>query len=497
MNKKEKFPTAIVCKSCGGHIEMGDLQDVVVCSYCGTAFSSAELLNESDAVRTARIHAQAAKEIEATRMKDAAERAQREEKRSATENFKKSKFSKVLIICAVISAFLSIVELSDGFSVSGMIALIQTVLFLISWLMGRGVIKEKIKSMHTLSAVVAFLLIIPFFMFLGDSQKTTIETKPEQFAWTDIEMREALPEPEKLYGEITQNSKTNLVITLCDVSKTAYTAYKESCIASGYTVDPDDAGRSYSAFDLSGYKIWLLFSEDEEELYISLSAPEEITEFVWPSFGPGSMIPPTKSNIGSIQYDNSENFIVCVGDTTKEDYKEYVVRCEEEGFTADYNKDDEYFRALNASGYELTVRYVGFNQIEISVKAPDVKVESTVEAAPTEESSEMLSTTEEATFTEESTAPIELSGELRPEFKESMDSYEAFFDEYREFMEKYIASNGTDLTLALDYAEYVSKYAQMMDAFEAWENEEMNAAEAAYYLEVQARITEKLIGLVP
>ena len=73
-----------------------------------------------------------------------------------------------------------------------------------------------------------------------------------------------------------------------------------------------------------------------------------------------------------------------------------------------------------------------------------------------------------------------------------MDSYEAFIDEYVAFMNKYAESDGSDPALLTDYASYMSRYADMVADFEAWENEEMNEAEAAYYLEVQTRVSQKL-----
>ena len=81
---------------------------------------------------------------------------------------------------------------------------------------------------------------------------------------------------------------------------------------------------------------------------------------------------------------------------------------------------------------------------------------------------------------------------IRPEFKEAMDSYEAFFDEYVAIMKKYKA-NPTDLSILTDYATYMGQYADMMQKFEAWENEDLNKEELAYYIDVQARITKKLL----
>lgn len=84
---------------------------------------------------------------------------------------------------------------------------------------------------------------------------------------------------------------------------------------------------------------------------------------------------------------------------------------------------------------------------------------------------------------------------MRKNFKEAMDSYEAFIDEYVAFMEKYKDSDGTDPSMLTDYAKYVSKYTEMAENFSKWEDEDMNAAETAYYIEVQARVSKKLIAI--
>lgn len=86
-----------------------------------------------------------------------------------------------------------------------------------------------------------------------------------------------------------------------------------------------------------------------------------------------------------------------------------------------------------------------------------------------------------------------LKADISAEFKAAMDSYEAFFDEYVTFMKKYAKSNGKDMNLLNDYTTYMSKYADTMTKFEALKEADMSAAEAAYYIEVQSRITKKLL----
>lgn len=84
------------------------------------------------------------------------------------------------------------------------------------------------------------------------------------------------------------------------------------------------------------------------------------------------------------------------------------------------------------------------------------------------------------------------SAEISQEFKDAMDSYEAFFDEYAALMKK-AEENPDDLGLLMELTSYLGKYTDTMNKFEALENSDMNDAEMAYYIEVQARIYQKLL----
>ncbi|MBQ9006302.1 MAG: hypothetical protein IJ092_08000 [Atopobiaceae bacterium] len=81
---------------------------------------------------------------------------------------------------------------------------------------------------------------------------------------------------------------------------------------------------------------------------------------------------------------------------------------------------------------------------------------------------------------------------IRPEFKEAMDSYEAFFDEYVEVMKAY-QDDPTNAELMMRMSDMMVQEADMLKKFDAWESDEsMTTAETAYYLEVQSRIYAKL-----
>lgn len=94
---------------------------------------------------------------------------------------------------------------------------------------------------------------------------------------------------------------------------------------------------------------------------------------------------------------------------------------------------------------------------------------------------------EEATQ-EESERPDD---EISEEFKAAMDSYEAFFDEYVEFMKRY-KENPSDLELLTEASDMMVREADMIEEFDAWEEKDLTDAEMAYYLEVHSRIYKKL-----
>ena len=92
---------------------------------------------------------------------------------------------------------------------------------------------------------------------------------------------------------------------------------------------------------------------------------------------------------------------------------------------------------------------------------------------------------------EEPAEQSETSSAIRPEIKEAIDSYEAFFDEYIAFMKSFDASS-SDMQMMLRYTSFLQQYQETMEKFEAME-EDLNDAEHAYYLEVMLRVEQKLL----
>ena len=75
-----------------------------------------------------------------------------------------------------------------------------------------------------------------------------------------------------------------------------------------------------------------------------------------------------------------------------------------------------------------------------------------------------------------------------------MDSYEAFYTEYCEFMKEY-SENPTDLTLIAKYSDMLVEAEKMNEAFEAWDEDELSSEELKYYLDVNNRVMKMLVDV--
>ena len=105
-----------------------------------------------------------------------------------------------------------------------------------------------------------------------------------------------------------------------------------------------------------------------------------------------------------------------------------------------------------------------------------------------------IETAEDNADKEETTVPSEIiTIGVTPEFKEAMDSYEAFFDEYIAFMERFSESEDTSSMLA-EYMEYMTRYTEVMEKLGDIGDQELSDADALYYAQVQLRVSEKLMA---
>ena len=378
MSNEKENNSSFVCKSCGAKLNIDPSQVMAICDYCGSSMLVSELINESDDVKIQKIKSQAYKDVEmgkqqleAERIKNEAEKEKRQADENSVEKFKKSKFSKVLIIFAVVSALFCAVAFNDGKVLAGIIGIVQTALFVVAYLMGIQVIKEKKRNLRTLVAIIAFVLLIPFLSLYSVDVDKAVDIE-----WSDIVLGDVIPQPESNRGEITFNSESELYISIHNMSQSQYNDYVSACKQKGFTIDIDESSISFSAYNQDGYKLSLTYFESDSEMSIDLDPPMEMGEIQWPNSDIAKLLPTPSSNIGNISWENSGGFVIYIGNTTKAEYNQYVNACSAKGFNVDYNKGDDYYYADNADGYHVSLRYEGNNIMCVQIEDSKDKTDS-------------------------------------------------------------------------------------------------------------------------
>lgn len=304
----------------------------------------------------------------------------------------------------------------------------------------------------------------------------------EKIDWDDMVLGAQLPQPPANKGKIHTNAADELWVDITGVSDKQYADYVQACQEAGFTVDAASDSSKYSAYNSAGYKLELTHYGSKDDLGIRLEAPMEMAAITWPDSEAGRQLPAPKSTTGKFSYERDDGFRVYIGGTSREDFDAYVKACSDQGFAVDYSKGDGTYSADNSAGWHVVLTYEGNRIMSIRIDAPDTKSGSTASEPATDPSASSGAAQNDA----------KLVNGMRKEFKEAMDSYEAFMDEYVAFMKKYNA-NPNDPALLADYARYMSKYTDACNKFGKWESEDMNDAETAYYIDVQARVSKKLL----
>ena len=104
---------------------------------------------------------------------------------------------------------------------------------------------------------------------------------------------------------------------------------------------------------------------------ISIDAPLEMSDIVWPSNGMGALLPAPPSLKGMIESEYASGFQAYVGGMSPEAFSVYADACIAAGFNVDYRKRNDYFYGENADGAHLNLEYEGFNTMSIHLYAPE------------------------------------------------------------------------------------------------------------------------------
>ena len=176
---------------------------------------------------------------------------------------------------------------------------------------------------------------------------------------------------------------------------------------------------------------------------------------------------------------------------------------------ADKSADDELDKSLEETLKEVERVTESINQMAESLDKMTVPVdESAGDAAVQEQETEDVASKEKSPDSEEGKAVSGSSGNSKDKakgtakdktgvdengvtlsFKEEVDAYEEFMNEYCDFMDHYDSS---DLSMLAQFTKMMAKYAQYTGKMEEIDESELSPADSAYYLEANTRILNRL-----
>ena len=126
-------------------------------------------------------------------------------------------------------------------------------------------------------------------------------------------------------------------------------------------------------------------------------------------------------------------------------------------------------------------------------ETPEPATEPTAEPTPTPPPEPTATPEPTPEPSAEPTPSAETKTGIRPEVKEMCDSYEAFIDEYCDFMVKY-SKNPTDMNLLMSYTSYMSKLADFEKKMDAVDETTLSKEEDKYYIDTLLRCEQKLLN---
>lgn len=214
-----------------------------------------------------------------------------------------------------------------------------------------------------------------FFVIVGIALIAIIGTatsgeKTEKIKWNEMVLGAQLPEPLVNKGKIHENSSETLYIEVKKISDSQYADYVAASKEKGFTIDAKSTSYSYTAYNSDGYCLSLTYYSSLKSLSIKLQKPMEMSEISWPASKAGNQLPVPESTVGKFTGEHDDDFFVYIGNTSKESYNNYVKACSEKGFTVDYDKGDDYYRAKNSEGWSVSIKYEGFNIMSIDIDKP-------------------------------------------------------------------------------------------------------------------------------
>ena len=107
-------------------------------------------------------------------------------------------------------------------------------------------------------------------------------------------------------------------------------------------------------------------------MFATAQKPSQYQPIKWSELYLADKLPEPESNQGQVHSDRDDYLSVEIANTTLKQYKDYVRKCQDKGFTVDAENSDSTYQAYNKDGYKLYVYHSeSFNEMNINLDAPE------------------------------------------------------------------------------------------------------------------------------
>lgn len=339
------------------------------------------------------------------------------------------------------------------------------------------------------SGLLIAVVVVALIAVIGGISSCGGGEKDEKLEWPTTGLATMLPKPSSDKGEVHTNSDDTFWADVEEYSQSDFETYVEQCKEKGFTVEAENNALGYEAYSEDGAHLILTYLDSSEEMSINLDAAVEMGPITWPTMGAGALLPAPVSLTGKIGSDSSTFFSAIIGETSPEDFSAYVDACIAAGFNVDYSKGEDSFFGDDALGNHASVSYKGANMMQIVVNAAD-EPEAAEPETPVAEPEATPETTPETPE-----APADATAGTASDFRSMVDEYEAFMNEYCDFMETYNSDSGNVVSMAIDYTRMMAQYAEWASKIDDIDESTLTADDSAYLLNAQTRINQRLLEI--
>lgn len=227
--------------------------------------------------------------------------------------------------------------------------------------------ESRVNKTLKIKAIVGLIILVAaiVFMFVRNGTFYYIKAANTPVDVPETELSVLMPQIEGGKGEVVTNNSEYFSVTYYGISESEFEAYKKDCKNRGFTIDCENTGSLFDAFNEDGYNIRITYYLSE--MYITVSDDLEMSTIVWPTSEVADLLPKPKSDYGNISSSSDTCLIIYIGNMTMDDYAEYVNECIQKGFTKNMSQTDDHYHADNADGYHVLVEYRGFNTVFIRI----------------------------------------------------------------------------------------------------------------------------------